>query len=85
MKVSELIKLLQEAPQDLQVMISGYEGGLDDITRAVVDYVDLNVNIEWYYGPHELKSKHEVKDSERPNALIFKTTRNERKFQSESD
>lgn len=79
MKVSELIKLLSEAPQELEVVVAGYEGGLDSVTGAYVDYLELNVNTEEWVGLHEKKDKKDVKETERPNGLILRSTRYERK------
>jgi len=85
MKVGELIELLKTAPQDLEVLVPGYEGGFDDITRAVTDYVTFNANKEWWMGSHDVIEPNQVKDTERPNALLLRTTRNERKLGAESD
>ena len=55
MKIKELIKELQELDGDLNVFVSGYEGGVNhagSIGKPVI--VALNVNDEWYYGSHEV-------------------------------
>ena len=56
MTVRELIESLSKIEdQDIRVMVSGYEGGVDDImnnTPAII-HVALDVNTEWYYGKHE--------------------------------
>jgi hypothetical protein len=62
MTVKQLIKVLTEIEdQEARVMVSGYEGGYNDVvigngignnTPAIVN-VALNVNEEWYYGAHE--------------------------------
>tara|TARA_R110000868_G_scaffold11323_3_gene55381 strand:- start:1704 stop:1967 length:264 start_codon:yes stop_codon:yes gene_type:complete len=66
MTVRELIKVLteiedQEVRVMVSVMVSGYEGGYNDIVigngidnniPAIVN-VALDVNEEWYYGAHE--------------------------------
>lgn len=56
MTVRELIKILEEVEdQEARVMVSIFEGGVDDImdhTPAIV-HVALDVNKEWYYGRHE--------------------------------
>ena len=62
MTVRELIKVLTEIEdQEVRVMVSGYEGGYNDIVigngidnniPAIVN-VALDVNEEWYYGAHE--------------------------------
>jgi hypothetical protein len=53
MKVSELIKLLETLDQDKRVVISGYEGGVDDVDNLNITRILLNANSEWYYGKHE--------------------------------
>ena len=65
MTVKELIKVLTEIEdQEVRVMVSGYEGGVDDIVIGngidnstivipAIIHVALDVNTEWYYGKHE--------------------------------
>ena len=53
MTVAELIEKLKEYPQDLRVVVRGYEGGVDDVSHfeeleILLDYYDA-----WYYGKHE--------------------------------
>ena len=62
MTVKQLIERLSTIEdQEARVMVSGYEGGVDDVvigngidnnTPAII-HVALNVNTEWYYGKHE--------------------------------
>lgn len=54
--VRELINKLQAMPQEAVVLVDGYEGGLSDIGAIKTTLVDLNVNKEDYYGPHEESS-----------------------------
>jgi hypothetical protein len=53
MKVKELIEALKQHDQDLMVIRSGYEGGVEEITSTEVGPIALNVNTSWYYGKHE--------------------------------
>jgi hypothetical protein len=53
MTVKELIKMLQGFDDNLRVVVAGYEGGFNDLSRAEPIELNLNVNDEWYYGPHE--------------------------------
>jgi hypothetical protein len=56
MTVKQLIESLSNIQdQDITVMVTGYEGGYDDIVNINPVPIDiaLNVNNEWYYGPHE--------------------------------
>jgi hypothetical protein len=54
MKVKDLIAVLQTYDPDLMVVRSGYAGGVDEITGHDKETIALNVNAEWYYGPHEV-------------------------------
>lgn len=54
MKVHELISRLNTLDPELEVLVSGYEGGYSGV-RGVTEpqeYVQ-DVNDAWYYGPHE--------------------------------
>ena len=65
MTVRELIESLSKIEdKEMRVMVSGYEGGVDDILIGngidsntivipAIQYVALDVNKEWYYGKHE--------------------------------
>lgn len=53
MKVKELIKMLSEQDQESMVVISGYEGGVNELENVNSVVVELNVNNSWYYGKHE--------------------------------
>jgi hypothetical protein len=53
MKVKELIEALQTYDQDLMVIRSGYEGGVEEVGSVVLEVIALNVNEAWYYGSHE--------------------------------
>lgn len=54
MNVAELIKVLQELPQDALVVINGYEGGVNEVSNATETKIEQNVNTAWYYGDHEI-------------------------------
>ena len=74
MKVKDLIEALQTYDQDLMVIRSGYEGGVEEITTAELEVIALNVHEEWYYGSHEtiddLESK-EYSGHERVKAVYI--------------
>lgn len=54
MKVHELIDLLKQQDQNAMVVVSGYEGGYTEVTRAEITHLQLDVNSAWsYYGEHE--------------------------------
>lgn len=61
MKIKDLIKKLREFDQELPVVISGYEGGVNDVSIIKETKIDLNVNSQWYYGDHEQNSDGKVK------------------------
>lgn len=54
MKVKELIEQLSKLDPEVIVLKAGYEGGVTEITGTGNCTIALNVNKEWYYGPHEL-------------------------------
>lgn len=53
MKIKDLITKLQSFDPDLDVCLNGYEGGVYEMKDVRLTEVALNVNEEWYYGPHE--------------------------------
>jgi hypothetical protein len=65
MTVKELIESLSKIEdKDIRVIVSGYEGGVDDIVIGngidnstivipAIIHVALDVNKEWYYGKHK--------------------------------
>ena len=52
MTVQELISKLSTLDPNRRVIIQGYEGGYEDIGYIGEKPINLNVNTEWYYGPH---------------------------------
>ena len=65
MTVQELIEQLQNFPKDMLVVVSGYEGGCNDVSELKEVGVDLNCNEQWYYGAHEPSVKNE------PEAIVL--------------
>ena len=53
MKVKDLIAQLQTLDPEMLVLGPGYEGGLVEVDQVRTVVISLNVNTEWYYGPHE--------------------------------
>lgn len=53
MKVSDLIELLKRQPPDLRVILKGYENGYADISGLRERSIKLDVNPQWWNGPHE--------------------------------
>ena len=60
--VAELIEELRKLPAEMRVMVRGYEGGYHDCQTPAIEPIKLNVNSEWYYGPHDTPSDHESSD-----------------------
>ncbi len=59
MKVKELIELLSELNPEHIVVTTGYEGGCKELVGVGECTIALNVNDEWYYGPHEVVYPHD--------------------------
>ena len=62
MKVHQLIAKLSEYDPNLDVMIDGYEGGLQEKIYISVDPVERDVNVGCrFQGPHEFCPQSEYK------------------------
>lgn len=55
MTVKELLEKLSELDPELHVFVPGYEGGYHYAKISNVQTVCLDVNTEWYYGPHDTR------------------------------
>ena len=55
MKVKELLNLLSQMPSELDVVVKGYEGGVDDVINVQIVHIKKDARTEWYYGRHELE------------------------------
>jgi len=53
MKLKELLALLSQFPPEADIVVKGYEGGLDDVIDVKLVKIKRNVNSDWYYGRHE--------------------------------
>lgn len=53
MTVAQLIESLKNYPPDLPVVVSGYEGGYNDVDSFENIKIVRDFNKEWYYGKHE--------------------------------
>lgn len=53
MTVAQLIESLKWYPQDLPVVVSGYEGGYNDVDSFERIKIVRGHNKSWYYGKHE--------------------------------
>lgn len=55
MTVKELIEQLSLLDPELHVFIPGYEGGYHYAKMSNIHDIYLDVNPEWYYGPHDTR------------------------------
>ena len=60
MKVKDLLALLSEMPADADVVLKGYEGGVDDVLNVKLVKIKKDVHAEWYYGKHEINEDGDV-------------------------
>jgi hypothetical protein len=54
MKVMDLLTLLSKMPANADVVLKGYEGGVDDVLNVKLVKIKKDVHAEWYYGKHEI-------------------------------
>ena len=54
MKVKDLLTLLSHIPAEADVVVKGYEGGVDDVINVKIVKVKKDVHAEWFYGRHEI-------------------------------
>ena len=59
MTVGQLVRILQEYPQDMRVVVNGYEDGYDDLSPKQV----VPIKIELNTGKHTWEGKHGDPDS----------------------
>lgn len=54
MNVKQLIEKLSHLDPEMMVVISGYEGGVDEASSIDEIKIKLDTNDAWYYGAHEV-------------------------------
>jgi hypothetical protein len=54
MKVNELLALLSQMPANADVVVKGYDEGVDDVVDIALIQIRRDVHKEWYYGKHEI-------------------------------
>lgn len=59
-KVKDLLALLSQMPADVDVVVKGYEGGVDDVVNVKLVKIERDVHAEWYYGRHEIDEDGDV-------------------------
>lgn len=45
---------MKNYPQDLRVVVAGYEGGYNDVDQFENIKIVIDYHKEWYYGKHEV-------------------------------
>ena len=73
MTVAELIRILQTHPQDMRVVVDGYEEGYDDLEQDLISVkeVRLDVGDRWWEGRHRDSWDDRVEGSDVVEALIL--------------
>ena len=75
MKIKDLIKELKKYDPEMQVVRSGYEGGVEFVSRLQAYEVALDVNGDWWYGKHELVihdlQREELRNYEKTQAVMI--------------
>jgi hypothetical protein len=71
MKVKDLIAILQTYNPELIVIKAGYEGGVDEITHHGEETIALNVNEDWYYGPHEVVDEEDRHEGHKRTQAVY--------------
>jgi hypothetical protein len=75
MNVGQLIEQLKNYPQDLRVVVSGYEGGYNDVDQFENIKIVLDYHQEWYYGKHESAESIYGSDAEQRKATAIDALR----------
>jgi len=52
MTIAELIEALSQFDPSTPIVVSGYEGGYNDVIKVTKTSIQLNVNRLWFYGAH---------------------------------
>jgi hypothetical protein len=60
MKVKDILALLSQMPADADVVVKGYEGGVDDVVNVKLVKIKKDVHAEWYHGRHEIDEDGDV-------------------------
>lgn len=73
MKIADLIRILQTYPQDLRVVVDGYEDGYDDLDEDLmrVREIRLDIGKHWWEGRHNDVDVTPNTDGNVTNALVL--------------
>ena len=47
-------------PAEADVVVKGYEGGVDDVVNVKLVKIKKDAHAEWYYGRHEIDEDSDV-------------------------
>ena len=74
MTVGQLIRLLQSYPQDMRVVVNGYEDGYDDLESQLVSVreVRLDAGEAWWEGQHRESEDNRTEGSAIVSALVLR-------------
>lgn len=76
MTVKELVELLKKYPDDLRVVVNGYEDGFDDISpeRISTTKIQLDAGIHDWEGQHNVPFNvdESMDDAKIVEALVFR-------------
>ena len=74
MTVGDLVRELSRYPDDLRVMVSGYEDGFDDLEPGLLSVQDvaLHQHPEWFYGRHDIPFPEDGEDIQTVPALLIR-------------
>lgn len=61
MTIKELKQKIENLPDEMKVLVNGYEDGLDEVSSAQVLPIKLNTNDQEWSGPHEIDESSEAK------------------------
>ena len=66
MNVQQLIEKLQKHPPEMRVIVSGYEGGYNDLSSPPANQTLIRLNVHapdcWYYGRHDDAEDYPLED-----------------------
>ena len=73
MKIADLTQILQTCPQDLRVVVDGYEGEYDDLDEDLmcVREIRLGIGENWWKGRHNDADFTRDTDGSSINALVL--------------
>ena len=73
MKIADLIRILQTYPQDLRVVVDGYEDGYDDLDEDLMRFREIRLGIgkHWWERRHNDVVVTPDTDGSVTNALVL--------------